>query len=92
MGGEAPHCGYLQPLYLPDACDAPADALKLDLDSFNTDITSQCNGGIVAQANEPEVCVLRYATISLSAGVTAKITGRRVFALVADERVEIDGV
>ena len=91
IDGPTPHCSYLSPKYLPDVCDALATAAHLDLGPFNTDIDSQCNGGIVPQAGGPDICVLRYSTITIPAGIEAKITGHRALALVADDSLDVLG-
>ncbi len=85
-----PHCAYLEPKYLPDICDVPGTG-HLDFGPFDTNIDSQCNGGIVAQVDGPEICVVRYSTITVPAGVDAKVTGSRALALVADEKLEVLG-
>lgn len=93
IDAPAPHCAYLEPQYLPDVCDVPATEAHLDLGSVNTDNDTLCNGGIVHQTDmAPDICVVRYKTITVPAGSTeAKISGSRVLALVADESVAIEG-
>ncbi len=85
-----PHCAYLEPKYLPDICDMPATG-HVDFGPFDTNIDSQCTGGIVTQVDGPEICVVRAATISIPTGVIAKVTGARALALVADSSLLLEG-
>lgn len=93
-----PHCAYLEPQYLPDVCDVPAldidsrlDVLELG-DYLNTDAVQVCTGGVVAQTDgAPDICVVRYRTIRQAEGVTTRVAGSRVLALVADDSVELEG-
>ena len=93
IDAPSPHCAYLEPQYLPDVCDVPATEAHLDLGSVSTDDDTLCNGGIVHQTDmAPDICVVRYKTITVPAGGTeAKVTGSRVLALVGDESVSIGG-
>ncbi len=93
-----PHCAYLEPQYLPDVCDVPALEVdsRLDLlelgDYLNTDAVQVCTGGVVTQTDgAPDICVVRYRTIRVPAGVEVRVEGARVLALVADDLVDIAG-
>ncbi len=93
------HCAYLEPQYLPDICDVPALELdaRLDhldiVDYLNTDAVQVCTGGVATQTDgAPDICIVRYRTISVPAGPTeVKVEGSRVLALVADDLVDISG-
>jgi hypothetical protein len=89
-----PHCGYLEPKYLPDACDDLATDLQLDISSsatLSTDLDVNCNGGIVKQNAGPDLCVLRYGTIAVEDSVTLTVTGARALVMIADTSLAIDG-
>ena len=89
-----PHCTYLAPKYLPDICDAAAglDILRISSSgTFDTNLDSNCTGGVVTQTGGPEICVVRYGTISLEQGGALTVTGARALALVADHDVSIRG-
>ena len=97
------HCAYISPRYLPDICDSPAPPDTFDVSqsgTLDTDLNINCNGGIVAQASGPAICVVRHKVISiehdaeLTVGSSANQngTGGRALAFVADNAVTIDGV
>jgi hypothetical protein len=50
-----------------------------------------CTGGVVAQTEGPEICVLRYGAIHIPSGITLTVTGVRAIALVATAEVSVDG-
>lgn len=86
------HCAYLEPMYLPDICDAPAQAAALELANnieLDTSADATCNGGIVAQTNGPEICVIRHSTITISANIL--IRGARAAAFVSDGPLQMQG-
>lgn len=56
---------------------------------LNTSSSPLC--GVVAQSGAPEICVLRYGSISVSTAATLAVTGQRVIALIADGDLTIDG-
>ena len=87
------HCTYLQPVYLPNICDAPATVASFvaTTDSIDTAVDLNCNGGIVAQAGAAPICVLRYGTITVPAGVTLTFIGGRAVALVTDGLLDVRG-
>jgi len=95
----SPHCGFIEPRYVPDVCASPAtsDALvvsgSVSLDP-NLDIT--CTGGLIPQANSPDICVVHFKTISVQPQSALAITGTRdatgrPIALVADMDLTIEG-
>lgn len=95
-----PHCAYLEPRYLPDICDvrSTSDAFVVtNTATFDPNLDSNCNGGIVEQAGATSICVVRHGTIAIPAGNTLVVTDTaasapgRVLALVADDDIEIDG-
>lgn len=90
-----PHCGYVEPKYLPDACDQVAASGDLTVSSntvFDTSADTACTGGIVAQVNGPDICIVRNKSISITNGASLRVFGARALALVADEQVAVDGV
>lgn len=90
--GVAAHCGYLEPLFFPDLCDVPATAPELAASDVTIDTSTDatCNGGILTQTGGPEVCVLRYGTITIGANVLVR--GGRAVAFVADTGVLVEGL
>src|ERR1700733_1432525 len=85
---------HLEPKSLPTVCATLATVASLDVSSsatFDTDLASNCNGGVVTQLNAPDICVVRYGTISVEAGQTLLVSGYRVVALVADGPLILDG-
>jgi hypothetical protein len=98
--GPPPHCKYLQPSYMPDACDMLASAPSLSFTNsgtFDPNVDSNCNGGVFNQPGAPSICVVRYGTITVPAAVTLAIVGTkttlgRAIAFVADTDLVIDGV
>ncbi len=102
VDGDSPHCAYLEPKYLPDICDAPAalgDFAVSSNGTFDTELDSNCTGGVVPQAGGQSICVVRYATFSIQANKTLKVVSSsidpaasRAVAIVADGAVTIDGV
>lgn len=89
------HCGVLSPIWLPEACDAPATVASLDFSTnvtIDTGLDPNCTGGIVAQPDGPEICVLRAGTITLGSSVTTvKVVGPRAIAFVADAELNVVG-
>ncbi len=59
--------------------------------TLDTDLDSNCNGGVVMQDAAPPICVLRYGTISITDQSTLSIMGSRVVAFVADGKLDIAG-
>lgn len=90
--GQA-HCKYIVPVYLPNVCDTPATSASFTAQTgtIDTSLDTNCNGGIVAQAGGPPICVIRHGTISVPTGVTATFIGGRAVALVADTGLTITG-
>src|SRR5512146_2976152 len=56
---------------------------------LNTDVDGNCTGGVVAQTNGPDICVVRADTIAISASMT--VTGLRALAFVADHSLQVNG-
>jgi hypothetical protein len=95
-----PHCAYLEPRYVPDACDQPASQPSLAITNsgmLDPNLDSNCTGGIVAQTGGPSICVAHYGTIDIASGVTLTIrntpdpTMGRTIAFVADDALTIEG-
>src|ERR1041384_7836514 len=65
-----PH--YVEPRYLPDICDSAASMPVFTAGNapFSTSLDANCTGGVVAQSNGPEICVVRYGSIRLATDVT----------------------
>lgn len=87
--GDA-HCQTLEPVWIPDACDAPASVASLIVDSMiDTDVDLTCTGGIVQQASGPEICIVRAGSIEVAG--TVPVIGSRAIAFVADRSLAITG-
>ena len=90
----APHCAYISPKYVPDACDAPVPGTSLAIAAAATvdsGLDNNCTGGVLAQAGGPEICVIHYDSISVGSGATFTLVGTRAVALVADNDVTVLG-
>lgn len=83
--------GILTPKYVPGACDGSGVApLVVSMDAvIDTSDDTWCHGGIIPQTSAPEICILRYTTIDVTATLT--LVGTRVVALVADGDISIEG-
>lgn len=107
VDAPTPHCGYLEPKYLPDVCKSPATSDLLSVaesGGLDPDVTSNCNGGVVEQPGAPGICVVRYRRIRIEEGATLTVIGKfpvehgswiapgRSIAFVADEELRVDGV
>lgn len=91
----APHCAYLEAKYLPEVCATRSTTLRFDVTTDLTiDTTSDvsCTGGVIHQANAPDVCVVHAVDISVAAGKKLTVIGSRLFALVADNTLTMDGL
>lgn len=90
-GAIGAHCGYIEPLYLPNACDVPAIGNEIVYDtSISLDTSSNANcSAIVMQTTGPEICVIRAPKITITATLT--VHGARIVAFVADEEVLVQG-
>ncbi|HEY4238774.1 MAG TPA: hypothetical protein VGM88_03130 [Kofleriaceae bacterium] len=94
VADDAPHCARISPRFAPDICDTPATDAILDVSSsgsLDTGLDQNCNGGVVAQAGGPELCVMHFGAITIETGTTLKITGTRAVALVADDELVVAG-
>ena len=94
VASPTPHCAYLQPKYLPDICDAVATDDKFEITSsatMDTTADPSCNGGILPQTGGPDICIVRYKTISIDANKTFAVKGTRALALVSDGDLRVDG-
>jgi hypothetical protein len=99
-----PHCKYIEPRYVPDACDAPAEENFIVSSSAMLDpnLDSSCNGGVIPQQGAPAICVVRYRRIVVASDGMLKVTGKsesgsaetagRPIALIADDELTIEGV
>jgi len=90
-----PHAPYLEPRYLPDVCDVAAtmpEFLVTNFGNFDTSLNNNCTGGVVAQDNGPEICVVRYGSIHVEVTGGLTVSGSRALALVADTMISIDGI
>lgn len=99
VDGSSPHCAYIAPRYVPNACDSPATQASLTITnsaSLDPNLDTNCTGGVVDQTGGPSICIVRYGTIDITDGVTLSVhntpeaTGRTV-AFVADDRLSIEG-
>ena len=95
LAGEAPHCAHIVPEFLPSVCDVAASQPTLvipggQVNALDTNVAANCTGGIIAQPNGPEVCVVRYGTISIDGFL--QVTGQRAVAFVADSTLEINNI
>ncbi len=89
------HCTHVVPRYMPTACDLAAVDSQLTVSNtatFDTNLDSNCNGGIVSQVAAPSICVVHYGTISIASGFGLKVTGNRVLAMIADRDLSIAGM
>ena len=89
-----PHCAYLSPKYIPDACEvlAPGTALAIAGNAtIDSSLDNNCTGGVVPQTGGPEICVMHYESISVSVGATVTLVGTRAVALVADRGLSVSG-
>ena len=93
-GATAAHCAYLEPRYVPDACDEPATEPSLVITTsatFDTNLDTNCTGGVVTQTGGPDLCVVRYGTFTIEAAETLTVTGDRALAVVTDGDLQIAG-
>ena len=89
-----PHCAYLSPKYVPDACDVPTPGTALTIAgnaTVDSSVDNNCTGGVVVQAGGPDICVMHYDTVSVSSGATLTFIGTRAVALVADHEAKVSG-
>ena len=90
-----PHAPYLEPRYLPDVCDVAATIPEFSVTNFgnfDTSLNNNCTGGVVAQDNGPEICVVRYGSIHVEVAGGLTVSGSRALALVADSTISVDGI
>jgi hypothetical protein len=90
----SPHCTHIVPRYLPDVCEVSAAMPELVVGvsgTFDTDLDSNCNGGVVAQTSAPAICVARFGRIEVAPGASLRVTGERALAMVADTELRIAG-
>ncbi len=90
----APHCAYISPKYLPDICDIeavePARSVTAP-ETLDTATSSVCNGGVIPQVNAPEICIVRYRTVTVTAAGAMRFVGTRAVAIVADDTLSVNG-
>jgi hypothetical protein len=99
LDAPTPHCGYIEPRYLPDVCDTPALLPSLTLtgaSSVDVNVETTCTGGVVEQIGAPAICVVRYGTITIEADAVVSLPGRwdppgRAIAFVSDGPLRVDG-
>ncbi|MGE5182598.1 MAG: hypothetical protein ACM31C_11070 [Acidobacteriota bacterium] len=101
IDAPAPHCAYVSPHYLPGACDGTAQgSLNIASDqTLDTSMDATCNGGIVQQIGAPDICVVRYATLSVSPTAVLRVIAstmgtnvkNRPIAFIVDGDLVIDG-
>jgi hypothetical protein len=75
------------PRHVPAACDddgPPEDLVFTEGTIINTDV--DCNVPLVTQVGGPEICIIRYRSITIEAGVDVSVQGLRALALVATGR------
>ena len=94
VAAPAPHCAYISPTYLPDVCDTAAAMPSLTISTsvtIDTNLDTNCTGGVINQSGGPPFCVLRYGTITVESGRTLTLTGGRAAALVTDGALQLLG-
>jgi len=94
VDGATPHCAYISPKYLPEVCDTPAVEAGGPIatsSTYDTGVDGTCNGGVVPQPNGPDICVLRFKQFAINQGVTLRVTGARVLAIVTDDALRVSG-
>lgn len=87
-------CTNIVPRYLPNVCDEPAAEPTLSIQNtatFDTNLDSNCNGGIILQGGAPAICVVRYGSIVIGESAELTVSGARVLALVSDEETKVAG-
>lgn len=88
------HCVHIVPKYIPTACDVPTSNSPIDVmgaGMFDTDLSSNCTGGVVVQTGGPELCVVRHSTVTIHASAMMRFIGSRAVALVSDGDLTVDG-
>jgi hypothetical protein len=91
---NGPECEeHIFPKYLPTICNQliVGDPVVISNDATANTADLNCSA-VVAQPNGPEICVLHFPSFKLEANKTFEINGSRVFALVADRDLTIDGI
>lgn len=93
--GGAAHCTHIVPQFLPTVCDAPATLPELVIptgqaNTIDTNNAANCTGGVITQLDGPEVCVVRYGTISIQGPLL--VTGQRAIAFVADGALGVSNI
>ncbi len=103
--GPDRHCAYLQPRFLPsDICDTPAQSPLMIADNrtIDTAVDANCTGGIVHQSGGPDLCIIRYSSMTVGSAATLRVitmlTGNttdnandRPAAFVVDGDLAIEG-
>ena len=97
VDATVPHCAYVEPSYpaLANACDTIATLPDLTISSdttLDTTLDATCTGAVVAQTGGPSICIVRYGTITIDTSATFTVRGTRALALVADDRLALDGI
>jgi hypothetical protein len=95
-----PHCGYIEPRYLPDICDSPAatDLTISTSGSLDPNLDLNCNGGLLSQPGAPSICIVHYRNINVAANATFQVVGvaetnvGRAIAFVADDDLHVEGI
>jgi hypothetical protein len=94
LAAPQPHCAFLEPKYLPDSCEAFSSTQSLEITSsgmFDTNLSANCTGGVIAQTGAAELCVVKYRSIRIAAGSALKVTGSRALVLLANHDLEVAG-
>jgi hypothetical protein len=96
--GPPAHCKYLQPTYMPDVCDTPAQQATISFTgsgTFDPNLDTNCTGGVLTQTGADDVCVVHYGSIDVAADAAVTVigasTGGRAIAFVADQGLSIEG-
>lgn len=93
---STPDCApTIVPAHIPDGCNEFASTGDLIIDvsrTIDTTLDGSCSGGIITQANGPELCVIHASNITIPRNQTLRVIGKRALALIADHDVTIDGV
>ncbi|MDH5676544.1 MAG: hypothetical protein OEZ06_30780 [Myxococcales bacterium] len=95
-GCDASGVACVPPALVPSNLDADICATATDTDrsfasSTSIDTDSGCDDVISQGGEAPDICVLVYRALGVSAGATVKVRGSRALALVATTVMTIEG-
>jgi hypothetical protein len=90
---NTPDCErHIIPRYLPNVCNELTSeaGVSFTTQRFDTGADESCTF-IVPQTGAPDICVRRGDTFTIPANTTLTLNGTRVYALVADRDIFIEG-